>query len=85
MKRDSSLINVMKGRNHGHPELVEAALLALEHLVPPRVRAESGPSLEAAEASPRLEAIEASPSLEAVHGAITETRSLTKIFLITAR
>ena len=60
MKRDLSLINVMKGRNRCRPELVQAALLALERLVSPRVCAESGPSLKAAEASPRLEAVKAS-------------------------
>ena len=71
MKRDPFLINGMKGRNRDRPELVQAALLALERLVPPHVCAESGPSLETAKASPSLEAVKASPSLKAVHGAIT--------------
>ena len=81
MKWDPSLVNVMKGRNRGRPELVQAALLALERLVPLRVRVESGPSLEAVEASPSLEAVKISPSLEAVHGAIIEIRSSTKSIL----
>ena len=79
MKWDPSLVDVMKGRKRGRSEHAQAALLALERLVPPRV--ESSSSLKAAETSPSLEAVEASPSLEDVHGAITETWSLTESIL----
>ena len=59
----------MKGCNCGNTELVQAALLALERLVPPR---------DAVKARPSLEAVKASQSLKIVHGAILETRALTK-------
>ena len=72
MKWDWSFIEVMKGRNRGHPELVQAALLALERLVPPR---------DVVKARPSLEAIKASLNLEAAQSAIAETRSSIKSVL----
>ena len=53
MKRGPSLIDVMKGRNRGRPELVQAALLALQRLVSPRV--ESSHESRGRRSSPSLE------------------------------
>ena len=45
MKRDPALIKVMEERNRGNPVLVQAAVLALERLVPPRDGVEASRSL----------------------------------------
>ena len=65
MKQDPALVEVMKGCNRSNPGFVQAALLAMDRIVPPR---------DGVQASPRIQAIQASLSLEAVHGAISETR-----------
>lgn len=77
MKRDPALIEVMKERNHGNPELVQAALLTLKRLISPQNGVETTPILESIKASPIFEVV------EVVHGAIDETRFSTKrIFLL---